>query len=85
VPFALQGGGLLDVLIGRLTRRRRQEAPHSATATARTQVEAAVLSHHDLAEFIRLRPDIGFHIYKNLAVGMGDKLKRLDDKLAASK
>jgi GNAT superfamily N-acetyltransferase len=58
-------------------------APHSATATARTQVEAAVLSHHDLAEFIRLRPDIGFHIYKNLAVGMGDKLKRLDEKLAA--
>jgi hypothetical protein len=51
-------------------------AAHSATATARTPVEAAVLSHQDLAELIRLRPDIGLHIYKNLAVGMGEKLKR---------
>jgi ribosomal protein S18 acetylase RimI-like enzyme len=52
-------------------------APHSATATARTRVEAAVLDHQDLVELIRLRPDVGLHIYKNLAVGMGEKLKRL--------
>jgi hypothetical protein len=26
--------------------------------------------------------DIGLHIYKNLAVGMGQKLKRLDVSLA---
>jgi hypothetical protein len=51
---------------------------HSATATARTEVEAAVLGHQDLAELIRLRPDIGLHIYRKLAVGMGYKLKRLD-------
>jgi ribosomal protein S18 acetylase RimI-like enzyme len=57
-------------------------APHSATATARTQVETAVLGHQDLAELIRLRPDIGLHIYRNLAVGMGEKLKRLDVLLA---
>jgi GNAT superfamily N-acetyltransferase len=49
---------------------------HSATATARTRVETAVLGHDDLAELIRLRPDIGLHIYRNLAVGMGEKLKR---------
>jgi GNAT superfamily N-acetyltransferase len=53
-------------------------AAHSATATARTRVETAVLRHEDLAELIRLRPDIGLQIYRNLAVGMGQKLKRLD-------
>jgi CRP-like cAMP-binding protein len=51
-------------------------AAHSATAIARTGVETAVLGHQDLAELIRLRPDIGLQIYKNLAVGMGEKLKR---------
>ena len=56
---------------------------HSATATALTRVETAVLGHQDLAELIRLRPDIGLHIYRNLAVGMGEKLKRLDVSLAA--
>ena len=56
-------------------------APHSATATALTHVETAVLGHQDLAELIRLRPDIGLHLYKNLAVGMGEKLKRVDVSL----
>ena len=46
-------------------------AAHSATATAMTPVETAVLGHQDLAELIRLRPDIGLHIYRNLAVGQG--------------
>jgi len=55
---------------------------HSATATALTRVETAVLGHQDLAELTRLRPDIGLHIYRNLAVGMGEKLKRLDVSLA---
>jgi GNAT superfamily N-acetyltransferase len=58
-------------------------APHSATATARTRVETAVLAHRDLAELIRLRPDIGLHIYRSLAVGVGEKLRRLDVSLAA--
>jgi CRP-like cAMP-binding protein/ribosomal protein S18 acetylase RimI-like enzyme len=57
-------------------------APHSATATALTRVETAVLSRQDLTELIRLRPDIGLHLYRNLAVGMGEKLKRLDASLA---
>jgi hypothetical protein len=55
---------------------------HSATATARTLVETAVLERQDLVELIRLRPDIGLQIYRNLAVGMGAKLKRLDSSLA---
>jgi len=57
-------------------------AAHSATATALSPIETAVLGHQDLAELIRLRPDIGLHIYRNLAVGMGQKLKRLDGSLA---
>jgi hypothetical protein len=55
---------------------------HSATATAITRLETAVLGRQDLAELIRLRPDIGLHIYRNLAVGLGEKLRRLDDSLA---
>jgi len=58
-------------------------AAHSATATALTRAEAAVLGHQDLAELIRLRPDIGLHLYRNLAVGTGEKLKRLDVSLAS--
>jgi CRP/FNR family transcriptional regulator len=57
---------------------------HSATATARRLVGTAVLDHGDLAELIRLRPDIGLHIYRNLAIGMGEKLKRLDVSFIAS-
>ncbi|MFO0965301.1 MAG: GNAT family N-acetyltransferase [Gemmataceae bacterium] len=57
-------------------------APHSAGARARTKVETAVLSRGDLAELIRQRPDIGQRIYKNLAVGIGEKLKRLNISLA---
>jgi CRP-like cAMP-binding protein len=53
-------------------------AVHSATATAQTPVKTAVLGHEDLTELIRLRPDIGLLIYRNLAVGTGEKLKRLD-------
>ena len=45
--------------------------PHSATATAQTVVETAVLDRQNLAELIRLRPDIGVQIYKNLAAGLG--------------
>jgi Cyclic nucleotide-binding domain len=50
--------------------------PHSATATAESHVEAAELLHRDLADLIRRRPDIGVIIYRNLAVGLGDKLLR---------
>jgi CRP-like cAMP-binding protein/GNAT superfamily N-acetyltransferase len=52
--------------------------PHSATATARTVVETAVLDRRNLTELTRLRPDIGMQIYKNLAKGLGEKLKRAD-------
>jgi hypothetical protein len=50
--------------------------PHSATATAEGHVEAAELLQRDLADLIRRRPDIGVIIYRNLALGLGDKLLR---------
>lgn len=50
--------------------------PHSATATADGPVEAAELLQRDLADLIRRRPDIGVIIYRNLAIGLGDKLLR---------
>lgn len=53
-------------------------APHSATATALTRVEAAVIERAALDELIRLRPDISVQIYRNLALGLGEKLKRAD-------
>ena len=58
---------------GLLTRAR-----HSATATAQTKTETAVLPHHELDQLIRLRPDIGVIIYRNLARGLGKKLIRSD-------
>ena len=50
--------------------------PHSATAAADGPVEAAELLQRDLADLIRRRPDIGVIIYRNLAIGLGDKLAR---------
>jgi GNAT superfamily N-acetyltransferase len=50
--------------------------PHSATATAEDDVEAAELLQRDLADLIRRRPDVGVIIYRNLAIGLGDKLLR---------
>jgi CRP-like cAMP-binding protein len=53
--------------------------PHSATATAEGYVEVAELLRRDLTDLIRRRPDIGVIIYRNLAVGLGDKLTRSDN------
>jgi GNAT superfamily N-acetyltransferase len=50
---------------------------HSATATALTPLELAVLDRRDLAELIRLRPDIGLLIYRNLAAELAERLKRV--------
>ena len=54
---------------------------HSATAMATSQVEAAVLTHEDLGELVRRRPDIGVIIYRNLGVGLGKKLLRSDQSI----
>ncbi len=54
--------------------------PHSATARAMNNLEVAELHRRDLEELIRRRPDIGVIIYRNLAVGLGDKLLRSGDR-----
>jgi GNAT superfamily N-acetyltransferase len=51
---------------------------HSATAEASTDVRAAFLKRDDLTELVRQRPDIGVVLYRNLARGLGEKLRRAD-------
>jgi GNAT superfamily N-acetyltransferase len=51
---------------------------HSATARAITPVEAGVLTKKDLQSVVRLRPGIGVVLYRNLARGLGEKLRRAD-------
>ena len=51
---------------------------HTATAVARDEVQTAVLSRNALESLIRLRPDIGVTMFRNLAVGLGQKLQRSD-------
>lgn len=53
---------------------------HSATATAMTDIEAGVLTRQDLESLVRLRPGIGVVLYRNLARGLGGKLRRADLK-----
>ncbi len=54
-------------------------AAHSATAIALTRLDMAVLNRRELDELIRLRPDIGLLIWRNLAAGLAEKLKRSGD------
>jgi len=56
---------------------------HSATAMADGPVEAAELLQRDLADLIRRRPDIGVIIYRNLAIGLGNKLSRTKNESEA--
>ena len=51
---------------------------HSATARAVTPVEVGVLTKSDLESLVRLRPGIGVVLYRNLARGLGEKLRRAD-------
>ena len=51
---------------------------HSASALAIGAVETAVMSRGDLDELVRQRPDIGVVLYRNLAGGLGEKLRRTD-------
>ena len=51
---------------------------HSADAVVSSPVRAAVLPKEDLLELVRQRPDIGVVIFRNLARGLGEKLRRAD-------
>ncbi len=54
---------------------------HSATTTAASAVSTAVFTHQDVDELTRLRPDIGLVMYRNLASGLGEKLRQVDQRL----
>jgi hypothetical protein len=51
---------------------------HSATATTKSALKAAVLSREVICTLVRRRPDVGVQIYNNLAIGLAEKLKRSD-------
>lgn len=51
---------------------------HSAEAVVLSPVRAAVLPRGDLQELVRQRPDIGVVLFRNLARGLGEKLRRTD-------
>ncbi len=55
---------------------------HSANATAAGEVIAAVLSRKGFEALVRQRPDIGTVLYRNLAMGLGGKLHRLDREVS---
>jgi len=54
------------------------ESLHSATASACAEVETAVITRHRMVDLVRRRPDIGVVLYRNVASGLGDKLRRAD-------
>ncbi len=56
-------------------------ARHSASVQARGEVVAAVLTRDRLQELTARRPDIIVVVYRNLAAGLGEKLKEADAAL----
>ncbi len=57
---------------------------HSASAVALCDVDCAVLNRDEFSRLIDARPDIGILLYRNLAIGLGTKLRRADDVLKLS-
>jgi len=53
-------------------------SPHAASAVARSEVHTGVIRKEDLAALVRQRPDIGVVLYRNLAEGVGSRLRQFD-------
>lgn len=51
---------------------------HSASARVTRAVRAAVFTRDELVELVRQRPDIGVVLFRNVASGLGEKLRRTD-------
>lgn len=77
-PVGAVGPGECLGEVALLTRKQ-----HYCSAIATEPVEAGILTHEGMRELVRLRPDIGVVLYRNLALGLGDKLHRTDRTLAA--
>ena len=54
------------------------DAPHAASAVAVARLEVGILTRAKLDGIVRRRPDIGSTVYRNLARGLGRKLRRAD-------
>lgn len=61
------------------------DLPHSATAVAGTELEVGILTRDRIDALVRRRPDIGAAVYRNLARGLGDKLRRADREVATKR
>ena len=77
-----------DALVGRVAaggtvgeNAMLSEGSHSASVSTRTGAVAAVLTRERLRELVARRPDIAVILYRNLAVGLGEKLRRADRDL----
>ena len=55
---------------------------HTMNAVAKNNVSTAEIPHEALHSLIQRRPDIGTVIYRNLALGLGQKLKRTDESIS---
>ena len=55
-----------------------EDCRHTASAVALGPVEAGVLPREELLELLRRRPDLGVVVYRNLARGLCEKLRRTD-------
>ena len=54
------------------------ETTHSAAARVTRAVRAAVFTREELIELVRQRPDIGVVLFRNVAIGLVEKLRRTD-------
>ena len=59
-------------------------APHSADVRALKSSELAMIRNEDLIKLIETRGDIGCILYRNLAMGLGEKLKRTATRSSCS-
>lgn len=57
---------------------------HSASVQALTAMKVVSIPGDTLLRLLKRRPDIGVLVYRNLALGLGDKLERADSKLLQS-
>lgn len=58
--------------------------PRSATVVADDDMEVGILTKERLDALVRARPDIGSVVYRNLARGLGDKLRRADREVTSN-
>jgi ribosomal protein S18 acetylase RimI-like enzyme len=58
------------------------DTPRSATVVAETDMEVGILTKARLEALVRRRADIGTVVYRNLARGLGEKLRRADQEVA---